>query len=47
MLTRQELILQFMLALSSNSNITKDITSSDDVVVAASNLADAYLKSLG
>ena len=47
MLTRQELILQFMFALSSTSNITKDITSADDVVTAASSLADAYLKTLG
>jgi|688.fasta_scaffold74264_5 hypothetical protein len=47
MLTRQELILQFMLALSSNGNITKDITSADDVVIAAASLADAYLKTLG
>jgi hypothetical protein len=47
MLTRQELILQFMLALSSNGNITKDITSADDVVNAAASLADAYLKTLG
>jgi hypothetical protein len=47
MLTRSELILQFMLALSSNGNITKEISSAEDVVIAASNLADAYLKTLG
>jgi hypothetical protein len=47
MLTRQELILNFMCALASNGNITKDITSADDVVKAATCLADAYLKSLG
>jgi hypothetical protein len=47
MLTRHELILQFMLALSSNGNITKDIKSADDVAIAAASLADAYLKTLG
>jgi hypothetical protein len=47
MLTRSELILQFMFALSSNGNITKGISSADDVATAAASLADAYLKTLG
>ena len=41
MLTRQELILQFMLALSANSNVQQQ---SSYVYQLASNLADEYIK---
>ena len=40
MLTRQELILQFMLALASNSQIIKDFK---DIYKSACKLADMYL----
>lgn len=40
MLTRQELILQFMLALSSNSNVQQD---SGYIYDLASKLADEYI----
>ena len=40
MLTRQELILQFMLALASNSQIIKDFK---DIYQGACKLADMYL----
>ena len=41
MLTRQELILQFMLALSANSNVQQQPSY---VYQVASNLADEYIK---
>ena len=45
MLTRQELILNFMFALASNSQITAEKTE-DQTFAIASALADVYLKSL-
>lgn len=47
MKTRQELILDFMLALASNSDIMRMLEDTGDLVVAAESLADAYLKTLG
>jgi hypothetical protein len=46
MLTRQELILNFMFALASNSQITAEKTA-EQATALASELADAYLKTLG
>ena len=42
MLTRQELILQFMISLAANSNVHHT-----DAMRIANILADDYLKSLG
>ena len=46
MLTRQELMLNFMFALASNSQITTEKTA-EQVVALAGELSDAYLKTLG
>ena len=46
MLTRQELMLNFMFALASNSQITGEKTA-DEMVEIAKALSDAYLKTLG
>jgi hypothetical protein len=46
MLTRQELMLNFMFALASNSQITAEKTA-DEMIEIAKDLSDAYLKTLG
>ena len=47
MLTRQELILEFMKALCANSVVIDELDQVDQLVEAAGKIADAYLKSLG
>jgi hypothetical protein len=46
MLTRQELMLNFMFALASNGQITGEKTA-DEMIEIAKELSDAYLKTIG
>ena len=47
MLTRQELVLEFMKALCANALVIDELDRIDQLVEAAGKIADAYLRSLG
>ena len=47
MKTRQELVLDFMLALAGNPIVIDELEQVDQLAEAAGKLADAYLKTLG